>query len=51
VRGALEDLPGVKESEIAPGQREIVVRYDPAQTTVAQLLSTLAAAGRPAKPK
>jgi allophanate hydrolase subunit 1 len=51
VRGALEQLPGVRETEIAPGNRNVVVRYDPQQTTVGRMLEGLAAAGRPAKPK
>jgi copper chaperone CopZ len=51
VRGALEELPGVGETEIAPGERDVVVRFDPARTSVAQLLDGLAAAGQPARAK
>lgn len=49
MRGALEDLPGVRETEIAHRDRRVLVRFDPARITVAQLLDALAAAGEPAQ--
>lgn len=51
MRGALEKLPGVAEAVVAPGNRDVRVRYDPAQTGVDQLLAGLAAAGEPARKK
>jgi copper chaperone CopZ len=49
VRDALEDLAGVTETEIQPGDRNVVVRYDSAKVSVEQMLAALATAGRPAK--
>jgi copper chaperone CopZ len=49
VRGALEDVPGVKEIEVAPGDPKVLVRFDPAQVSIETLLGKLAEAGRPAK--
>jgi len=51
VRGALDDVPGVKGADINVGKAEIVVRYDAAATTVEKVLEGLAAAGEPAKKK
>ena len=49
MRGALEDLPGVSETEIACGDPNVVVRYDPEKASVAQLIDALARVGERAK--
>ena len=51
MRGALEQLPGVADFDVQPGQAAIKVSYDPSKTNLQQVLDGMKAAGQPAKPK
>ncbi|QDU65332.1 hypothetical protein Pla86_03970 [Planctomycetes bacterium Pla86] len=50
MRGALEPLAGVGDIDVLPGRKEFWVAFDPEQVDLATLLSSLEAAGEPAKP-
>ena len=51
MRGALEGMAGVSDVEVEAGKADVKVAFDPAKTSVEQLLAGMKAAGQSAKSK